>query len=348
MPPAECWMIYFIKALKVCSHRSIKTIAFFAMVFWGGLAQLSVAQTSADKLDYPNRPVRLVVPYAPAGPTDIIARLLGQQLSVLWGGQPVIIENKPGASGNLGTTQVAKSKPDGYTILLNSSSVAVNTSLFINPGYSLEKDFIGVANVASTPNIFVAGTKLKEKNLKDAMEAAKTNPYNYASPGEGTTPYLSAEYLFKVLAKVPVQHIPYKGAGPAVSAALTGEVEFASIAVPAASKLILSGQLRGLAVTSSKRLASLPDVPTVAETGFAGFEDYTWIGVFLPKETPSEIVTKLNADITKVLNVPEFKNRLAGLGFDGVGGSVEQFNQYLVIESNKWAKNLKIIGIQPQ
>ena len=164
-------------------------------VFCGLLASTSFAQNS-PKEDFPDRPVKLVVPYAPGGPTDIIARLLSQKLTTLWG-QAVIVDNRPGASGNTGTAQVAKSKPDGYTILLNTSSVAVNTSLFINPGYSLEKDFVVIANVASTPNIFVAGSSLQEKNLKDALEASKSGKYNYASPGDGTTPHLSAEYLFK-------------------------------------------------------------------------------------------------------------------------------------------------------
>jgi len=316
------------------------------MVF-GGLLMSNTFAQSPSKEEFPDRPVKLVVPYAPGGPTDIIARLLSQKLTTLWG-QAVIVDNRPGASGNTGTAQVAKSKPDGYTILLNTSSVAVNTSLFINPGYNLEKDFVGIANVASTPNIFVAGSSLQEKNLKDALEASKSGKYNYASPGDGTTPHLSAEYLFKVLAKVPVAHIPYKGAGPAVNAALTGEVQFASVAVPAASQLIVGGQLRGLAVTSSKRIASLPNVPTVAEYGFTGFEDYTWVGVFVPKGTPQSLINKLNSDINKISQQDDFKDRLATLGFEGVGGSVEQFNKYLQVESLKWSKVVKEIGITPQ
>ena len=338
-------------ASNVMHHwqRRMMTLTIVALLAVGASNQIVFAQNNmATKSDFPNRPVKFVVPYAPGGPTDIIARLLSQKLSAQWNGQPVIVENRPGASGNTGTAQVAKSKPDGYTVLLNTSSVAVNTSLFINPGYSLEKDFIGIANVASTPNIFVAGTSLQEKTLKEAIERSKSGKYNYASPGEGTTPHLSAEYLFKVLAKVPVEHIPYKGAGPAVNAALTGEVQFASVAVPAASQLIQGGQLRGLAVTSNKRLTNLPNVPTVAESGFTGFEDYTWVGVFVPTGTPAPIVNQLNADIAKVLSQPDFKERLASLGFDPVGGSVEQFDKYLTAESNKWAKVVKDIGLTPQ
>ncbi len=302
------------------------------------------AQTISD---FPNKQVHLVVPYAPGGPTDIIARLIGQRLAESWK-QTVLIDNRPGAGGNMGTSYAAKATNDGYTILLNTSSITVNASLFNNPGYSLDKDFIGVANIASSPNIIVAGKSLQAKNLKDGIEEAKTGKLNYGSPGEGTTPHLSAEYLFKVLAKVYVEPIHYKGAGPAVNAALTGEVQFSSVAVPAASQFIKTNRLIGLAVTSSKRLPTLPDVPTVAESGFTGFEDYTWVGVFVPKSTPEKIVEKINQDIQKILDDPSFKERLATIGFDAAGGSVVQFNQYLRKETDKWAKVVREIGIPKQ
>jgi tripartite-type tricarboxylate transporter receptor subunit TctC len=264
----------------------------------------------SSPLDFPNKQVRLVVPYAPGGPTDIIARLISQRLSESWK-QPVIVDNRPGANGNTGTSSVAKAPADGYTILLNTTSITVNASLFNNPGYSLDKDFIGVANVASSPNILVAGKSLHAINLKDAIEEARSGKLNYGSPGEGTTPHLSAEYLFKVLAKVYVEPIQYKGAGPAVNAALTG-------------------------------------VPTVAESGFSGFEDYTWVGVFVPKSTPDYIVEKINADIQKILDDSTFKERLNTIGFDAAGGSVVQINQYLKKESDKWARVVREIGIPKQ
>jgi len=301
----------------------------------------------SSPLDFPNKQVRLVVPYAPGGPTDIIARLISQRLSESWK-QPVIVDNRPGANGNTGTSSVAKAPGDGYTILLNTTSITVNASLFNNPGYSLDKDFIGVANVASSPNIIVAGKSLQAVNLKDAIEEARSGKLNYGSPGEGTTPHLSAEYLFKVLAKVYVEPIQYKGAGPAVNAALTGEVQFSSVAVPAASQFIKTGKLLGLAVTSAKRLPTLPDVPTVAESGFTGFEDYTWVGVFVPKSTPEYIVEKINADIQKILDDSAFKERLNTIGFDAAGGSVVQINQYLKKESDKWARVVREIGIPKQ
>ncbi len=301
----------------------------------------SIAQT------YPDKPVRFIVPYAPGGPTDIIARLLGQKLSETWK-QAVVIENRPGASGNVGTAQVARSAPDGYTVLINTSSVAVNTSLYLNPGYNLERDLLGVANVASSPNVIVAGSSLGAKNLKEALDKAKTGLLNYGSPGAGTTPNLSAEYLFKVLAKVDVTHVPYKGAGPALNGALTGEVQFASVAMPAAVPLLKSGRLQGLAVTSARRSLALPDVATVAESGFPDFEDYTWVGVFVPAATPIAIATRINADIESLLAQADFRARLANVGFEPSGGSLDNFARYIKAESSKWAKVVRETGTKPE
>jgi tripartite-type tricarboxylate transporter receptor subunit TctC len=319
--------------------KSICTAIFSVLICLNSTPSLS--QT------YPDKPVRFIVPYAPGGPTDIIARLLGQKLSESWK-QTIIVENRPGASGNLGTAQVAKSAADGYTVLINTSSVAVNTSLYVNPGYNLEKDLLGVANVASSPNVIVAGSSLGAKNLREAIDKAKTGSLNYASPGGGTTPNLSAEYLFKVLAKVDVMHVPYKGAGPALNAALTGEVQFASVAMPAAVPLIKSGRLQGLAVTSAKRSQALPDVATVSESGFPGFEDYTWVGVFVPAATPIAIATRINADIEALLAQADFRARLDNVGFEPSGGSLESFARYIKLESIKWAKVVKETGTKPE
>ena len=295
--------------------------------------------------NFPDKPVHFIVPYAPGGPTDIIARLFSQKMTELWK-QAVVVENRPGAAGNVGTAQVAKSKPDGYTVLINTSSVAVNTSLYANPGYNLEKDLIGISNVANSPNIIVAGSSLNAKNLRDGLESAKSGKMSYASPGTGTTPHLSAEYLFKVLAKSDVLHVPYKGAGPALNGALTGEVQFASVAMPAAVSLVKSGKLQGLAVTSGKRSAALPDVPSVAESGFPGFEDYTWVGFFVPTGTPKSIVSKINTDIELLLQQQDVREQLAQLGFDSVGGTPESFARYIKIEMTKWSKVVKETGVK--
>ncbi len=296
---------------------------------------------------FPDKPVRFIVPYAPGGPTDIIARMFSEKLSAIWK-QPVVVENRAGASGNVGSAQVAKSAPDGYTILINTSSVAVNASLYTTAGYNLDKDLVAVANVANSPNIIVAGASLQAKQLPDALEAAKSGKMSYGSPGTGTTPHLSAEYLFKVLAKTPILHVPYKGAGPALNGALTGEIQFASVAMPAAVALVKGGKLQGLAVTSVKRTGALPDVPTVAESGFAGFEDYTWVGVFVPTGTPKAVVTRINADIETLLQQPAVRDQLAAVGFDPVGGSPESFARYIKQEIAKWATVVRETGIKAE
>jgi tripartite-type tricarboxylate transporter receptor subunit TctC len=302
---------------------------------------LTATQTFAQ--NYPDRTIKLVVPFATGGPTDIMARVISQKLNSAWG-QAVIVENKPGGSGNIGVSQVAKSNPDGYNLLVTTTSIAVNVSLFNNPGYDLDKSLIPVINIAWSPNVIVATKGLDVNNLKEAIEKAKSGKLNYASPGLGTTPHLTAEYLFKVLAKVNVTPVPYSGAGPAINAAVSGETEFASTSVPPALQLIKSGRVKGLAITSAKRLSTLPDTPTVAESGFPGFEDYTWVGIFAPAGTPPAVVNRINTSVETILADPEFRERLTTLGFDAVGGSSASFAAYVKTEIAKWAQVIKDTG----
>ena len=301
------------------------------------MAQSSYAQ------NYPDRTIKIIVPFATGGPTDIMARVIGQKLTAAWG-QSVVTENKPGGSGNVGVSQVAKANPDGYTLLVTSTSIAVNVSLFNNPGYDLDKSLIPVVNIGWSPNVIIANNNFDANNLKEALQKAKSGKLNYASPGLGTTPHLTAEYLFKVLAKVNVTPIPYSGAGPAVNAAMTGETEFASTSAPPAIQLIKTGRVKGLAITSAKRLSTLPDTPTLSESGFPGFEDYTWIGIFAPGGTPPAIINKINASVESILAEPEFRERLTALGFDPVGGSPASFSTYVKSEVTKWAKVIKETG----
>ncbi len=303
-----------------------------------GLSAGAHAQTT-----YPNKPVKFVVAFAPGGPADIIARLLGQRLSESLG-QPVVVENRAGAGGNVASGIVAKAAPDGYTLMVNTSSLAVNVSLSKNPGFDAEKDFTLASVVASSPNLLVAYPGLKAKNLQEVVAEAKSGKLNYGTAGAGTTPHLTAEYLFKVLAKVDVTHIPFQGAGPALNATLGGQVEMASVALPAAVEMVKGGKVRGLAVTSNKRVTALPDVPTVAESGFPGFEDYTWVGVFAPSKTPPEVVQHLNSEINKILRSADFQAKLAGVGFEPVGGSTKDAADYLKTELAKWAKVVKETG----
>ncbi len=291
---------------------------------------------------YPAKPVRVVVPFPAAGVTDILARLVGARLSESWG-QPVIIENRSGAGGNIGVVAIARSGADGYSVLMTSSSIAVNMSLSANPGYDLLKDFVPVINVASSPNMIVTQPG-GPASLHELIEQSKKGGLVYGSAGAGTTPHLTAEYLFKNLAGLKVTHVPYKGAAPAVNAALAGEVVAVSVAMPTAVPHLKSGKLRGLAITSRQRNDAVPDVPTVEELGFPGFEDITWVGIFVPAGTPQGIVSKINADVNAFLALPDSRERLASLAFDPVGGTQESFAAYLKAEVGKWAKVIRETG----
>ena len=242
---------------------------------------------------YPSKPIRVTVAFPPAGPTDIIARLLAPKMSESLG-QPVVVENRAGAGGNLATQQVAKAPADGYTLLLHSSAYAVNTALFANAGYDAEKDFIALAVVASQANLIIVHPDFPAKTLAELLQMAKTEKLAYGSPSSGTTPHLTAENLFKVRAKVDITHVPFKGGGPVAAAVLGGQPPIGSMAVGGQLANIKAGKLRALASSSARRLPALPDVPTLTELGFAGMEDYTWIGVFAPAGTPADIAQKLN------------------------------------------------------
>jgi tripartite-type tricarboxylate transporter receptor subunit TctC len=307
------------------------------------LAALVPTWAFAQSAAYPSRPVRFVVAFAPGGIADVAARLIAQKLGDAWG-QPVVVENRGGAGGNVGTNTVARAPPDGYTVLVTTTSIAVNPSLYKNPGYDLEKDLVPVIEMASSPNLIVTHPSLGVNSLQELIANAKSGKLNYATAGAGTTPHLTAEHLFRIRAGVDVAHIPYGGAGPAVAAVVAGQVEIGSVAMPPAVPMVRAGRLRGIAVTSSKRIAALPDVPTVAEQGFPGFEDYTWVGLFMPAASPPEAVARLNAEIDRLLATADVKERLAALGFEPVGGSPQQFAAYLRKELAKWAAMVKETG----
>jgi len=306
------------------------------------LALLLCLSSSVLGQAYPAKPVRLVVPFPAGGITDILARLLAQKLGESWG-QTVLVENRSGAGGNIGVVQVARAAPDGYSVLVTTTSIAVNMTLNANPGYDVARDLVPVINVASSPNMIITA-QTGPATLRELIEKSKATGLIYGSAGAGTTPHLTAEYLFKNLAGLKVTHVPYKGAAPAVNAAIVGEVVAVSVAMPTAVPHIKSGRLRGLAVTSSTRIGALPEVPTVEELGFPGFEDYTWVGVFVPAGTPAAVVAKINADINAFLAQADSRERLASFAFEPVGGTPESFAAYLKAEVAKWAKVIRETG----
>ncbi|HYA46763.1 MAG TPA: tripartite tricarboxylate transporter substrate binding protein [Burkholderiales bacterium] len=315
---------------------------------WLAMIVFACGAHAAEAQTYPVKPVHFIVPGSPGSFPDVVARMLGERLGKAWQ-QAVVVDNRPGAATNLGTAQAAKAAPDGYTLLVAPSAIAINATLWPNPGYDLRKDFVGVIDVATSPLVIVAGAKFPGTTLRETIDKAKAGELTFASPGMGTAPFLSADYLFRVVAKGNVTHVPYKGGGSAsIAAALAGEVDVLSIAVAPALSLIKSGRLRALAVTGAKRFPELPDVPTVAESGFPGFEHYVWIGIFAPAGTPAAIVSRVNADIGKLLSNSDFRERLSALACEPVGGSPQSFDRYIESEIVRWAKLVKETGVKPE
>lgn len=325
------------------SIRTIRTLFCAALACATGL----LAGTAHAQSSYPAKPIRFIVSFGPGGPADIIARMLGQKLTEPLG-QPVVIENRVGAGGAIAAAAVHKMPADGYALLVTTTAFAVAPAMGKNPGYDAEKDYILASVVASSPNVLVAGPSLKARNLQELVAQAKSGKLNYATAGAGTTPHLTAEYLFKVLAKVDVTHIPFQSGAQAVTATIGGQTELASAALPGAVEMLKAGKIRGLAVTSRKRFFAIPDVPTVAESGFPGFEDYTWVGVLAPAGTPPDVIARLNGEINKLLATSDMQSRLAAVGFEPVGGSVAEAAGYLKTELTRWAKVVKETGVRAE
>jgi tripartite-type tricarboxylate transporter receptor subunit TctC len=292
---------------------------------------------------YPSRPIRFLVPQPPGGPTDVMGRVVGQRLTEALG-QPVVLENRPGAGGNIGTVLAARATPDGYTILLQSSAYAVNPSLYSKAGYDPIKDFVPVINGGSIPNLIFAHPSFAANTLQELIALGKKQKLMYASSGTGTTPHLTAELLLKTVAGLDITHISFGGAAPAVNGVVAGQVLLGSTALTAPAPLIKAGRLKGIVVTSPQRTPALPEVPTAAESGFPGYVDYTWIAFFAPAGTPRAIVDKLNSEIAKTLQVPAVRERLAALGFDPQPNTPDEFAAFLKTEIVKWAKVVKTSG----
>src|SRR5688500_10658126 len=307
------------------------------------LALLALLTGTAFAQPYPSKPIRMVVAFPPAGPVDIVARLVAPKLSEALG-QQVVVENRAGAGGNVPTAQVAKAPTDGYTLLMHSSAYAVNPSLTPNAGYDPQKDFTPIAVVAAQPNLILVHADFPAKSLAELLQMARTSKLAYASPSSGTTPHLTAENLFKVRAKVDITHVPFKGGGPATAAVLGGQPPIGSMAAGGPMANIKAGKLRVLAVSSSRRLASLPDVPTLTEAGFPGMEDYTWVGLFAPAGTAAEITQRLNAAVRDAVKSPEIKERLEGLAFEVTAAPLRETSDYVKSELVKWAQVVRDTG----
>ncbi len=302
------------------------------------LATPALAQPS-----WPDRPVRIIVAFPPGASTDVLSRALANALAPVLG-QPVVVENRPGAGGNIATVAVRRSAPDGQVFLAHSVAYAVNPSLFRNAGYDAVTDLEPVAMLASTPNIITVNTdKLNVASLAELIAAARTRPLDYGSSGIGTTTHLGMELLFRSLARVEVQHVPF-GPAQAVTAVVGGQVPIGSTSLPPALPMVRDGRLRGIAVTSLRRDPSLPDVPTVAEQGFPGFEALTWFGLMAPPGTPAAITDRMNAEVNRVLAGAETKARLDAMGFVPDLRDRPAFAVYLREEVAKWANVVRISG----
>ena len=309
----------------------------------------ALAIPPASAASYPDHPVKIIVPFAAGGPTDVMARLLAQKLSDKLG-QQFYIENLPGAGGNIGTANAARSAGDGYTILVASSSYVVNPSLYKNCPYDAFKDFIPVTLAAITPNILIVHPSVAAKTAKEFIALIKATPgkFTFASPGLGTTPDLASD-LFKVSYQLDFAIAPYKGGSPAAQAVLANEVQGSFVAMTPTTQLVKTGKLRALAVTTKKRSTALPEVPTLAEAGITGQDSETMQGVFVPKGTPQPIVDTLQREIAAIVTTPDVKAKMTPLGFEPEGISSAEFAAYVKAEVAKWKKviaDAKIAQIQ--
>jgi len=325
-------------ALKFHRRRITRWIAAAAL---GALMSVS-----AWPQGFPARPIRLIVPYPPGGAVDPIARTLADKLSDAWG-QPVVVDNKPGAGTVIGTQFLSKSPPDGYTVILASSNHAINPAMYPTLPYDPVKDFAPISLVSIIPLMLSVNPKLPVESQKQLIEYLKARPAQlpYSSAGNGSTTHLAGE-LFKSMAGVNMLHVPYKGSGPSVMAAIAGETTVVFDSVFLQMPHVRAGKLRGLSVTGTRRSALAPDLPTVAEAGLQGYEAYSWVGLLAPAGTPAEVLRKWEREVGRIMQLPDVRERQASQGIEPVGSSSEEFAKFIRSEIAKWGKVVRDAGIK--
>jgi tripartite-type tricarboxylate transporter receptor subunit TctC len=311
-------------------------------------AALTCGAAAQEQSAYPKKPIRLIAPFAPGGGTDILARLFGQKMSETLG-QPVIVDNRGGAGGTIGTDIAAKAPPDGYTLILVSGSHAINPGLYRKLPYDSVDDFATITQIATSPGILVVNPSLPVNSVKDLIALARAKPgqINYASAGSGTPPHLAGE-LFKVMAKIDMVHVPYKGNAPAFTDVIGGQVSLIFPTMPSAMPFIRSGRLRPVAVTSARRSPAAPEIPTITESGLPGYEAISWYGILAPARTPPQFVARLHEVLVSAIRAPDMQEKLAAQGLEPVGNTPQQFSAVIRSEIAKWAKVVQASGAKPE
>ena len=323
-----------------CSRADAFRFLLSALILWCGQA---FAQTA-----YPGKPLKLILPFPPGGGTDILGRLIAERLGANLG-QPVIVENRGGAGGNVGAEAAAKSPPDGYTMVLVAPSLAISPSLYTKLNYDPLKDLAPVSLVGVVPNVLITDPAIPAKDLAEFIALAKSRPgtMNFGSGGNGTSNHLAGE-LFNARAGVKLVHVPYKGVNLAMNEVLAGRIQLVVIGIPAALPFIQAGRLRALAVIAPQRISTLPNVPTVAEAGLANFEVTTWYGILVPAGTPRPIIDRLNAELVRILHAPDMQEKLAATGTEPRTSTPEEFGEYIRQETAKWGDVVREAGLKAE
>ena len=317
-------------------------------ISWLMALALTAIASASEAQTYPARSIRLIVHSSPGGSSDILGRLIAQRLTESLG-QQVVVENRAGASGMIGVDAAVKAPPDGYTILITQTSLAINPSMFAKIPYNALRDLAPITQIVDGPNVLTVHPSVPAKNVKQLIALAKGRPDGLiiGSPGQGTSPHLSAE-LFNAMAGVKIEQAQFKGAGLAIVSLLSGEVSVMFPTTPTVIGYLKAGRLRALGVTTAKRTQALPEVPAISEAGLPGYESTQWFGILAPAATPRPVIDRLNQEIVRIMQAPAMKERLNGQGMEVVTGTPEQFGAHIRAETEKWAKVIKAMGIKPQ